>query len=84
MAMQGLSEVPLVVPAFGAPKVSGGQLDPDRQWWHAERRVISWLVTTNLSAPINWTTNEYAAHWDGIGSFSNSFPIQRLTTSQIL
>jgi len=32
------------------------------------------LVTTNLTAPINWTTNSTGA-LDGTGSFSNSIPI---------
>ncbi|MGC9943232.1 MAG: hypothetical protein ABSE48_15490 [Verrucomicrobiota bacterium] len=34
----------------------------------------TWLSTTNLSAPISWTTNT-AGIVDGSGSFSNSIPI---------
>ena len=68
-----LSEVPLVVPAFGAPKVSGGNLILTGSGGTPSGRYL-WLVTTNLTAPINWTTNSTGT-LDGMGSFSNSFPI---------
>jgi hypothetical protein len=34
----------------------------------------AWLTTTNLSAPILWTTN-YSGTLDGTGAFSNAIPI---------
>jgi len=34
----------------------------------------TWLVTTNLSAPINWTTNTTGT-LDGTGAFSNAIPV---------
>jgi hypothetical protein len=34
----------------------------------------TWLSTTNLSAPINWTTNATGT-FDGTGAFSNAIPI---------
>ena len=34
----------------------------------------TWLTTTNLSAPIIWTTNVQGV-LDGSGNFSNSIPI---------
>jgi alpha-L-rhamnosidase len=68
-----LSEAPLVVPSFSAPKVSGGNLILTGNGGTPNGRYL-WLVTTNLTAPINWTTNSTGT-LDGTGSFSNSFPI---------
>jgi hypothetical protein len=69
-----LSEVPLMVPTFGAPKVAGGNLiltgrsGPPGSGY-------TWLVATNLSAPIAWQTNRTGTV-DGTGAISNSIPIK--------
>jgi hypothetical protein len=62
-----------VPPSLGAPRLSGGNLivtgtggTPDSGY--------TWLSTTNLTAPINWTTNSTGT-LDGAGSFSNAIPI---------
>jgi len=62
-----------VPPVLGSPKVSGGNLiltgtggTPNSNY--------TWLSTTNLSAPITWTTNSTGT-LDGTGAFSNSIPI---------
>jgi hypothetical protein len=64
---------PLTPPTLGTPTVSGGNLiltgtggTPDSGY--------TWLSTTNLSAPITWTTNSTGT-LDGTGSFSNAIPV---------
>ena len=70
-----LTKAPLVfkAPALGAPRVAGGSLiltgtngTPSSGY--------TWLVATNLSAPVMWTTNS-TGMLDGTGSFSNALPI---------
>ena len=69
-----LTTTPVVIaPTLGVPKVSGGNLiltgtagTPNSGY--------TWLTTTNLSAPIIWTTNRTGT-LDGTGSFSNAIPI---------
>lgn len=68
-----LTKTPLVVPALGAPKFSGGKLilsgisgTPGSGY--------TWLVATNLSAPVLWQTNS-AGTLDGAGGFSNAIPV---------
>jgi len=62
-----------VAPTLGTPMASGGNLilmgtggTPNAGY--------TWLTTTNLSVPINWTTNSTGT-LDGSGSFSNAIPI---------
>jgi alpha-L-rhamnosidase len=69
-----LAKAPVVaVPTFGAPEIVGGNLiltgingTPNSGY--------TWLVATNLSAPINWMTNRTGT-LDGTGAFSNAVPI---------
>ena len=63
----------LQAPKFGVLKVSNGNLilvgsngTPNSGY--------TWLVTTNLSPPVNWTTNS-AGTLDSNGAFSNTIPI---------
>jgi hypothetical protein len=60
-------------PIFGAPKVSGGNLILTGAGG-TPNAGYTWLVTTNLTTPINWTTNSTGT-LDGAGSFSNAIPI---------
>ncbi|HEV2691896.1 MAG TPA: fibronectin type III domain-containing protein [Verrucomicrobiae bacterium] len=60
-------------PVLGAAKISGGNLiltgtngSPGAGY--------TWLVTTNLAAPINWLTNSTGT-LDANGAFSNSLPV---------
>jgi len=68
-----LSEVPLVVPTFGTPRLSAGNLTLTGNGG-TPNSGYTWLVTTNLALPINWTTNS-TGMLDGSGAFSNSIPI---------
>ncbi len=70
-----LTKAPIIFtsPALGAPVIQSGNLilagaggTPNAGY--------TCLVTTNLTAPINWSTN-YSGTLDLTGSFSNSFPI---------
>lgn len=70
-----LTATPIVfnAPTLRPPRVSGGSLilmgsggTPNSGY--------TWLVTTSLSAPINWTTNSTGT-LDGTGAFSNAVPI---------
>ncbi|HAO80878.1 MAG TPA: hypothetical protein DCQ92_18290 [Verrucomicrobia subdivision 3 bacterium] len=67
-----------VPPVLGAPKVSGGNLiltgtggTPNANY--------TWLSTTNLSAPITWTTNSTGT-LNGAGAFTNSISITNRTS----
>jgi hypothetical protein len=55
------------------PRISGGNLILTGAGG-TPNNGYTWLVTTNLSAPINWTTNG-TGMLDGTGSFSNAIPI---------
>jgi hypothetical protein len=66
----------LHTPTLGALKVSSGNLiltgtggTPNSHY--------TWLVTTNLAAPIHWTTNS-SGTLNGSGAFSNAIPINAL------
>jgi len=70
-----LTATPVVVagPILEAPRVFGANLiltgtggTPNASY--------TWLMTTNLSAPINWTTNRTGT-LDGTGAFSNTIPV---------
>ena len=60
-------------PTFATPKVSGGKLILTGTAGTPNNSYL-WLVTTNLSAPVIWTTNS-AGVLDGAGAFSNAIPI---------
>jgi hypothetical protein len=75
-----LNATPLfpTVPTLAAPIVSGGNLivvgtggTPNFGY--------TWLATTNLSPPVQWTTNS-AGTLDGTGSFSNVLSINNALT----
>jgi hypothetical protein len=70
-----LTATPIVLqaPILGEPAVSGSNLILTGTGG-TQNASYTWLVTTNLSAPIKWTTNTTGA-LDGTGSFSNSIPI---------
>jgi hypothetical protein len=72
-----LTATPIVVvfnaPTLGAPIVSGGNLVLTGTGG-TPNAGYTWLVTTNLSAPINWTTN-IIGNLDRNGAFSNTVPI---------
>jgi hypothetical protein len=70
-----LTATPIVftAPTLMAPKISGGKLILTGTGGTANAGY-TWLVTTNLSAPINWTTNSTGT-LDGTGAFSNAIPI---------
>jgi hypothetical protein len=63
----------LKAPTLGAPNVSDGSLVLTGTGG-TPNTGYTWLSTTNLSAPINWTTNSTGT-LDGTGSFSNVIPI---------
>jgi hypothetical protein len=73
-----LTVTPIVfnAPIFGAPKVSGGNLILTGTGG-TPNAGYTWLTTTNLSAPINWTTNSTGT-LDVTGAFSNAIPINAL------
>jgi hypothetical protein len=58
---------------FGAPDVSGGNLILTGSGG-TPHSGYTWLVTTNLSVPIDWKTNSTGS-LDGTGAFSNAIPI---------
>jgi hypothetical protein len=60
-------------PTLGAPQVSGGNLILTGTGG-SPNAGYTWLVTTNLSAPIIWMTN-CTGTLDGTGAFSNAIPI---------
>jgi hypothetical protein len=77
IVLQGTNEPSAVVPTlpttFASPKVSGGNLILTGTGG-TPNAGYTWLTTTNLSAPIIWTTNVQGV-LDGSGNFSNSIPI---------
>ena len=68
-----LAEAQLVVPSFGSPKVSGGNLILTGNSGTPGSGYTR-LVATNLSAPIAWKTNSTGT-LDGAGAFSSFIPI---------
>jgi hypothetical protein len=63
----------MVAPTLGVPKFSAGNLILTGTGG-TTNASYTWLVTTNLSAPINWKTNNTGT-LDGNGAFSNTIPI---------
>jgi len=78
IVLQGTNLPAVVTPtlptAFAKPKVSGGNLILTGSGGTPAGYSYTWLQTTNLNAPIIWTTNIQGV-LDGTGSFSNSIPI---------
>lgn len=70
---KGISITASTPPTLGAPRVSGGNLILTGTGG-TPNRGYTWLTTTNLSAPINWTTNTTGT-LDGTGAFSNAIPV---------
>jgi hypothetical protein len=70
-----LTKAPVIfnAPTLGAPKVSGGNLILTGTGGTGNGGY-TWLSTTNLSAPIHWTTNRTGT-LDAAGAFSNAVPI---------
>lgn len=62
-----------VAPILGAPTTLAGNLILTGTGG-TPNAGYTWLTATNLSAPINWTTNSTGT-LDGTGSFSNAIPI---------
>jgi hypothetical protein len=67
------SVAPPTPPIPGKPINSGGNLILTGTGGTANS-PYTWLQTTNLSAPINWTTN-FVGTLDGAGAYSNAIPI---------
>jgi hypothetical protein len=63
-------------PVLGTPHVAGGNLIVTGTGG-TPNGGYTWLSTTNLTAPIIWTTNSTGT-LDGTGAFSNSIPINPL------
>jgi hypothetical protein len=70
-----LTKAPIIFnpPELAVPMISGSNLILTGTGG-TPHAGYTWLVTTNLAAPINWATNSTGT-LDGMGAFSNSFPI---------
>jgi hypothetical protein len=68
-----LAITPIIPPTLGIPKVAGSNLILTGTGGTANVGY-TWLVTTNLSMPINWKTNNIGI-LNGSGAFSNTIPI---------
>jgi hypothetical protein len=68
-----LAITPIVTPTLGVFKVSGNNLILTGTGG-TPNTGYTWLMTTNLSAPITWQTNSIGV-LDGTGGFSNAIPI---------
>jgi hypothetical protein len=75
IVLQGtnLASTIVIPPTFNKPTMSGGNLILTGAGG-TPGAGYTLLSTTNLSPPINWTTNTSGA-LDGVGSFSNAVPI---------
>jgi hypothetical protein len=67
-------------PTFETPKFSEGNLMLTGTGG-TPNSGYTWLVATNLSAPINWTTNSTGV-LDGTGAFSNAIPITAIPSAR--
>ena len=74
---KGIIVTPPTPPMLGTPRASGGNLILTGTGG-TPNSGYTWLTTTNLSAPINWTTNTTGT-LDGSGAFSNAVPINATT-----
>ena len=63
----------VLAPKISAPKISNGNLILTGTGG-TPNSGYTWLSATNLTAPIQWTTNSTGT-LDGTGAFSNSIPI---------
>jgi hypothetical protein len=73
LAQTSVAVVPPTLPIPGKPRISGGNLILTGTGGTANSHY-TWLQTTNLSAPIIWTTN-IAGTLDGAGACSNAIPV---------
>jgi hypothetical protein len=79
IVLQG-TNVPSTVVQLPSPlpiKISGGNLILTGTGG-TPNSGYTWLTTTNLTAPINWTTNTTGT-LDGAGAYSNSIPVNTST-----
>jgi autotransporter-associated beta strand protein len=67
-------------PVVNHPVVSGGNVILTGSGGTAGAGY-TWLTTTNLSAPITWTTNT-TGNFDGSGDFSNAIPVSASKPAQ--
>jgi hypothetical protein len=78
IAVYGSPSGPLVIaPPIRSITQSGGNLIVTGAGGYPPNSSYTWLTTTNLSAPIIWTTNSTGT-LDATGSFSNAIPIDLL------
>jgi len=75
--VEKISAAPPTLPILNKPRNSGGNLILTGIGGTANAGY-TWLSTTNLSAPINWTTNTTGT-LDGAGMLSNAIPINANT-----
>ena len=73
IVLQGINLAPLTPPIIHPAYVSGGNLILTGSGG-TPNHAYTWLTTTNLAAPITWTTNSTGV-LDGSGAFSNAIPI---------
>lgn len=75
IAVYGSASGPLyIAPVLSSATASGGNLIVTGTGGYPPFGAYTWLMTTNLSPPVVWTTNSTGT-LDGTGSLSNSFPI---------
>ncbi len=81
IVLQGtnLPSAMVIPPVMGKSMVSGDHLIVTGTGG-TPNSSYTWLTTTNLAAPIIWTTNSTGT-LDGTGSFSNSIPIGTIPAS---
>ena len=75
IVLQGtnLPSTVVVAPTITSTRASGGNLILTGAGG-TPNAAYTWLRTTNLSAPVIWTTNS-TGNLDGLGAFSNSIPM---------
>jgi hypothetical protein len=82
LILEGTSTVPPTPPIIGVVRLSGDNLIITGSGG-TTNAAYTWLTTTNLTAPINWTTHTTGT-LDGTGAFSNAIPISATTPAMFL
>ena len=77
LVVQGTSAATPTPPVLGIPRVANGNLILTGTGG-SPGAAYTWLTTSNLAAPVYWTTNTTGA-LDGTGAFSNGIPISVAT-----
>jgi hypothetical protein len=83
IVLQGANLAPVLPPAapvIAAPYISGGNLILTGMGG-TPNSPYTWLSTTNLAAPIIWTTNSTGT-LNGAGGFSNAIPVSGSTPAK--